>query len=73
VNAPQNSYDITVFLENYPTGCLIKAISDAQFFENLKDYLSKQHLLSYEISHPYYGKPVEASSSKCQFSGAPVK
>jgi len=73
VNAPQNSYDITLFLENYPSGCLIKVISDAQFLENLKDYLSKQHLLNYEISCPYCGKPVEASSSKCPFCGAPIK
>lgn len=73
IDAKKGESIVTLFLENYPAGCLIKVISSDQFFENLREYLSKQHLLTYQISCPYCGKVVEASKTKCPFCGAPIK
>lgn len=73
IDAKNGESNITLFLENYPSGCLIKVLSHDQFFEDLKEYLSKQHLLSYQISCPYCGRAVEASKRKCPFCGGSIK
>jgi hypothetical protein len=70
IDAQKVSIYVTLFLENFPTGCNLKVSSnDGFFFENLKKYLSRKHLLSYRISCPYCRRITERSNQQCPFCG----
>lgn len=59
-----------LFFEDYSTACLIKVISDEQFFTSLKEFLSNQGLLTYHIFCSYCGRKYETSQSSCPYCGA---
>jgi len=59
-----------IFFENYSSGCLVKVISNEQFFMVLKAFLSNQQLLSYRVSCSYCGRTFESSKSSCPYCGA---
>jgi len=71
IDAQKESSYVTVFLETFPTGCTLKVASNEPFFfENLKEHLSRKHLLSYRLPCPYCGRVIERSSQQCPFCGA---
>ena len=72
IDAEKTGASIRLFLEDYPSGCLIKVFSDDQFFEQLKAYMSEQNLLHYWIPCPYCGKTLEASNRNCPFCGGSI-
>ncbi|UCH02475.1 MAG: hypothetical protein JSV20_01400, partial [Candidatus Bathyarchaeota archaeon] len=64
---------VTLFFENFPSGCLIKIFSnDQSFFKRLKKYLADERLLSYQISCSYCGKTYESYLHECPFCGGPT-
>jgi|YelNatPaOPRAMG01_1025707.scaffolds.fasta_scaffold90618_2 hypothetical protein len=73
IDAKKEEVTVKLFFENYPSGCLIKVVSDEQFFSNLKAFLASRHLLNYFISCSYCGRKFEASRNSCPFCGAPKK
>lgn len=71
IDAQKESSYVTLFLENFPTGCTLKVASNERFFfETLKEHLSSKHLLSYKFPCPYCGRVTERSSQQCPFCGA---
>ena len=42
IDAKKDQVAITLFLDNYPSGCLIKVYSTEEFFVNLKKYLADE-------------------------------
>ena len=60
-----------LFFEDYSSGCLVKVVSDEQFFMELKAFLSNKKLLSYCISCSYCGRTFESSKDNCPYCGAP--
>ena len=70
IDAQKGPSYITIFLENFPTGCTIKVTSNESFFfDNLKKHLSSKHLLTYKIPCRYCGRQTEQSNQQCPFCG----
>jgi hypothetical protein len=70
IDVQKESSYMTLFLENFPTGCTIKVTSNERsFFDNLKKYLSSKNLLTYKIICSYCGRQTEQSNQQCPFCG----
>jgi hypothetical protein len=73
IDAQKESVYLTIFLENFPRGCMIKFMSkERSLCEELKKYLSIKHLLTNKILCTYCGRETEQSNSKCPFCGGPI-
>ena len=72
LDAEKGEIHIRIFMENNPSGCLIKVFSSEQVFENLKKYLAEKRLLDYLISCTYCDRKTEASKDRCGFCGATI-
>jgi len=73
IDAEKGQLFITLFLDNYPSGCLIKVYSNDAFFKNLKKYLADEHLLSYQIPCPYCKRETDVSMNNCPYCGGSLK
>ena len=73
IDAKKDQLSITLFLDNYPSGCLIKVYSTEKFFEKLKKYLADENHLSYQITCPYCERETDVSTNNCPYCGGSLK
>jgi rRNA maturation endonuclease Nob1 len=71
IDAEGKGITARLFFEDYSSGCLVKVVSNEQFFMELKAFLSNQQLLSYRISCSYCGRTFESSKGSCPYCSAP--
>ena len=73
IDAKKDHVAITLFLDNYPSGCLIKVYSTEKFFDNLKKYLADEHHLSYQVPCPYCKRETDVTLHNCPHCGGSLK
>ena len=73
IDAEKAHLSITLFLDNYPSGCLIKIYSTEEFFNKLKQYLMTEHHLTYQIPCPYCKRETDVSMNNCPYCGGSLK